>query len=65
MGENELCSEAKIKYDQILGSAKVNFLALNKKSRKRLLNAYFRDSTSEEKMDNLMSRLQLYRIFKQ
>ena len=43
LGEGELSKEAKLKYNQIMGQAKVNFLALNKKSQKKLLNTYFKD----------------------
>ena len=46
------------------GQAKINFLALNKKSKEKLLNAYFKDLTSHEKMDNLVDRLKLYKVFK-
>lgn len=54
---SQLTQEAKIKYDLSMGQAKVNYLALNKKSQQKLENSYFKDETSNEKMDNLMERL--------
>ena len=64
LGEGELSQEAMLKYTQMHGQAKVNFLALSKKSKTRLLNSYFKDETSNEKMDNLLERMKKYRIFK-
>ena len=62
LGKGELSEEAKLKYNQTMGQAKVNFLALSKKSQKKLQNAYFKDQASSEKMDNLISRLQRNKI---
>lgn len=51
------------KYNRVKGQAKINFLALNKSSRQKILNAYFKDETCNEKMDNLVERLKLYKVF--
>ena len=40
--EEVLEDESMKKYDKLNGQAKLNFLALNKKSQKKLINAYFR-----------------------
>ena len=55
--------EPKCKYERQNGRAKINFLALSKKSQKALRNIYFQDRASEEKMDNLANKLKYYRCF--
>ena len=52
------------KYSGTYGQAKINFLALGKKSKSKLLSAYFKDKTSNEKMDNFLDRLKVYKVFK-
>ena len=63
-GEGILSEEQMSMYDGKTGQAKFNFLALSKKSQKRLLNAYFSNQINSEKMDNLIDRLKTNQIFK-
>ena len=65
LGEKELVREAMNKYARTKGqsTAKISFLALNSKSQRKILNAYFKDETGYEKMDNLVDRLKLYKVF--
>ena len=52
------------KYVRTTGQAKINYLALTRKSQKKLTNAYFKDETCYEKMDNFVDRLKVHKVFK-
>ena len=62
-GEDVLRKEEAVKYDRVEGQAKINFYALSKKSKNKLLNAYFRNETNNDKMDNLIEKLKSHRVF--
>ena len=57
LGQIELRREEQNKYAKFHGQAKMTYLALDKKSRKKLGNAYFKDKLSNEKMDNLIDNM--------
>ena len=44
--QQESTRELMSKYDRSSGQAKINYLALNRKSQKKINNAYFKEETS-------------------
>ena len=63
LGEIELRREEQNKYAKYHGQAKMTYLALDKKSRQKLKNAYFKDKLSNEKMDNLIDTMKYNGVF--
>ena len=63
LGEVEVRREEQNKYAKHHGQAKMTYLALDAKSRKRLGNAYFKESLSNERMDNLVEEMKGHGIF--
>ena len=58
-----LKDEKMLKYKKIQGQAKMNFLALNKKSRERIMNSYFKNELSNHQIDELVEKFKEGRVF--